>query len=272
MPEVMIMLAVIGCGEIGTKFLRELLNKKIYSPQDVIATRKQGDDLAPLTELGVKAVHDNEQAVKKSDEIIISLRPQHMDKVLEQVKNLSQGKLVISFAIGLTLNHYKRFLPKANLVRVMPNPFLASHSGVIAFARDANCSEEAVARVKEIFEPLCDKLIELDEGLMHAFTSLASSSSGYFNYFFNAMMEHAVEEGIDESMAKMIILLSAQAAAKEVTASGESFAQLIAEVCTPGGMSIEGIKQLDKTKVKELIKKALEKSTERSKQIEKELS
>ena len=266
------MLAIIGCGEIGTKFLSELLEKKIYSPKDVVATRKEGEDLAPLAELGVKAIHDNRQAAEQGTEIIMGLRPQHMDKVLEEIKELTQGKLVISFAVGLTLNHYKRFFPQANIVRVMPNPFLASHSGVIAFTKDVDCSKDAVERVKKIFEPLCDKLIELDENLMHAFTSLASSSSGYFNYFFNAMMAHAVEEGFDEAMAKMIILLSARAAAKEVTASGKNFAQLIAEVCTPGGMTIEGIKQLEKTKVKELIKKALEKSTARSKQIEKELS
>jgi pyrroline-5-carboxylate reductase len=72
-----------------------------------------------LQGFGAEAVTENLSVVKKSDVVFISVKPNVVSVVLNDVKAISSGKLFISIAMGITLKEIEKELPKdARVIRV----------------------------------------------------------------------------------------------------------------------------------------------------------
>jgi pyrroline-5-carboxylate reductase len=71
--------------------------------------------LEAFTALGGKAISENLPVVQSSDIIFISVKPNVVSKVLNEVANLSAGKLFISIAMGINLKQIEEVFAKSLL-------------------------------------------------------------------------------------------------------------------------------------------------------------
>ena len=262
------MLAIIGCGWLGTEIAEQLIKKKILRSREIIVTRRNEKKLKELkNKLGVQITTNNKEAVSKAETIILAVRPQQIAGVLKEIKPVAGNKLFISIAGGLDLKFFESFLPGVPLSRVMPNPLISSNGGSTGYSKNKFCNSKCEKEIKTLFEPLCENLVEVKESQMNTFTTIASCSSSLFYYTYNSLIELSKEHNFDENTAKKIILLSAKASAEHAIKSNESLSEMINEACTPGGMTIDGINYLNEKKVNESVKKAAEKIIERAEKI-----
>jgi pyrroline-5-carboxylate reductase len=132
-----------------------------------------------LQGFGAEAVTENTSVVKKSDIVFISVKPNVVSTVLDDVRAISSGKLFISIAMGITLKEIENALPKdARVIRVMPNTPALVREGASVFVRGTNATEQDASLTQSLFEAIgtCE---EVPESLMDPITALSGSGPAY---------------------------------------------------------------------------------------------
>jgi pyrroline-5-carboxylate reductase len=108
---------------------------------------------------------------------------------------------------------------------------------------------------------------KVDEKLMDAVTGLSGSGPAYFYLFIRALQEAGAELGLSSEVALKLAAQTAKGAGEMVLRTGESPDNLVKQVCTPKGTTIEGIKVLENRKVAEAIKEAVKAAAKRAKEL-----
>src|SRR5438128_1991075 len=80
-------IAIIGGGNLGASIAEGLLKSKFNKAYEIIVTKRNPDTLLSLKEKGVVITTDNNEAVKKSDVIILAVKPFQVNDLLTQIKN-----------------------------------------------------------------------------------------------------------------------------------------------------------------------------------------
>src|ERR1700754_470130 len=98
-------IAIIGGGNLGTAIAEGLLISKFSKASDITVTKRNIATLKPLKEKGVISSSDNNDAVKKSDVVILAVKPFQVAEVLNGLKKeLTTDKLMISVVTGVLIS------------------------------------------------------------------------------------------------------------------------------------------------------------------------
>src|SRR5437588_12138915 len=124
-------LAVLGAGKLGGILLRAYLKQGLFGASRVTATVKHTERAAALaTELGVSVTHDNREAVKGADVILLTVKPQTVAEVLPEIApEIGAETLLVSVAASVPTSYLEQQLAAASgdthnevaVVRAMPN-------------------------------------------------------------------------------------------------------------------------------------------------------
>ncbi|RLG58979.1 pyrroline-5-carboxylate reductase, partial [Candidatus Geothermarchaeota archaeon] len=88
--------ALIGAGTIGRAVIESLLSSGFKGR--IIATRRRIEKIMDLVERGVEVTRNNKEAAKRAQVIIICVKPNDVKKVLSEIRDEIENKLVISLA------------------------------------------------------------------------------------------------------------------------------------------------------------------------------
>lgn len=262
-------IAVIGAGVIGGAIVKGLV-KSGYKGK-IIATRRNVDKLEELKELGVSATTDNKKAAAEASIIFICVKPNDVTKVLEEIREAVNGKLVISTAATIPLKHYKKVVPEAKFVRTMPNVAILVQESFTAYTCDNDVTAEDKKKVKAIFNTMgvCQ---EVEEKCMDAVTALSGSGPGYISIIIEALMYAGLKVGLPRDLAL-------HSAAQTVLGTGKLALEISGHVSaikdmvtTPGGTTIEAIYELEGSQIRQALMRAVEKATEKSQKIREKLA
>src|SRR5258705_4780215 len=96
-------LAVIGAGKLGETLVRGLLEAGRIDAQRVTVTAAHHDHAErQARELGVRAAASNREAVKGAGLVIISVKPQQVGAVLDDLRGtIEPSQLVVSVAASV---------------------------------------------------------------------------------------------------------------------------------------------------------------------------
>ena len=120
----MVKIAIIGGGNMGEALLAGFLAEGVATPAGLWVTDVVADRLAAVRQrYEVRTGNDNAAAAAWADVIVLAVKPQAMDAVLDGLKDrLSERPLIVSVAAGIPLSRITARLGGARkLVRVMPN-------------------------------------------------------------------------------------------------------------------------------------------------------
>ncbi|HEY2721248.1 MAG TPA: NAD(P)-binding domain-containing protein, partial [Chitinophagaceae bacterium] len=96
-------IAIIGAGNLGTAIAEGLLKSKFSKAAEIVVTRRN-ISINPLKALGINITDNNNAAVKKSDVIILAVKPFQTLELLKAIrKEITPGKIVISVVTGITI-------------------------------------------------------------------------------------------------------------------------------------------------------------------------
>src|SRR6476660_10070341 len=105
-------IAIIGGGNLGTAIAEGLIKSKFSKASEITVT-KRNTSVNPLKPLGIDITSDNNAAVKRSDVVILAVKPFQTVELLKTIKkDLSPGKILISVDTGVTLNEIETAIDK----------------------------------------------------------------------------------------------------------------------------------------------------------------
>ncbi|MBO8173760.1 MAG: pyrroline-5-carboxylate reductase [Thermococcus sp.] len=257
-------IAVIGAGTVGSAVAKALSEK-----YEVIATRRRIEKIKWLEKHGVKLMKDNKAAAKVADVIILTVKPNKVRKVLEEIKESVEGKIIISFAAGIPLKVLKG-LANAKFVRAMPNIAILVRESFTAYATN-DLSDEEIKLVEEIFETF-GKCIKIEEEYMDAITGLSGSGPAYASVFLESLIYGGLKVGLPRDVALLAAAQTLLGTAKLLLETNLHPAQIRDMVITPGGTTIDGIFELEDSRVRTAIMKAVDAATKKSKILSLEIN
>ena len=251
-------IAVIGAGTIGSAVAKALAEEGY----NVVATRRKIEQVKWLEEYGVEILKDNKVAAEKADVIILTVKPNKVRKVLEEIKPAVEGKILISFAAGLSLNFLKS-LVNARIVRAMPNIAIVVKESFTAYTADG-LSKKEIELVEKIFSAF-GKCMRVEEEYMDAITGLSGSGPAYASVFLESLIYGGLKVGLPRDIALLASAQTLLGTAKLLLETNLHPAQIRDMVITPGGTTIDGIFELEDSRVRTAIMKAVDAATKKSK-------
>lgn len=259
-------IGVIGAGKIGSAILRGVLGAGLVKKDQLIASaprepvRKQLD-----AEIGIKVTADNREVCEFADIVILALKPQVVQAVLQGVANRLDGrKLLVSVAAGVPTGKIEGLLePGARVVRVMTNTPCVVGAGASAYAPGSHASQDDLDKVGQIFSSVGIAL-PLQERYLDAVTGLSGSGPAYVFLFVESLADGGVQMGLSRDAALKLALQTVYGAAKMALESGKHLGQLKDEVTSPGGTTIAGLFALERAGFRGTVMEAISQATNRS--------
>jgi len=238
-------IAIIGGGNLGSAIAEGLLNSKFNKATEIIVTKRHTATLQTLKDKGIEITNNNNEAVRKSDVIILAVKPFQVSEVLNGIKNeLDKNKIFISVVTGVLINDMQEVLQqKLPLFRAMPNTAIAIQQSMTCIC-SSNASQKEVKYVNELFEKL-GKVVTIDEKLMEAATVLGACGIAYALRFIRANIQGGIEIGFDAATASIIAAQTIKGSAELLIQTGNHPEQEIDKVTTPKGCTIAGLNEME---------------------------
>ncbi|MES1218787.1 MAG: pyrroline-5-carboxylate reductase [Bacteroidota bacterium] len=238
-------IAIIGGGNLGTAIAEGLLKSKFSKASELIVTKRNPATLKALKERGIEISNDNAAAVKKSEVVILAIKPFQVDEVLSSIKKeLTTDKIVISVVTGVLINEMETVIKKTIPVfRAMPNTAIAIQESMTCICSQ-NAGHEEVKYVNELFSKL-GKVVTIDEKLMEAATILGACGTAYAMRYIRANIQGGIEIGFDATIASLIAAQTVKGAAELLLQKGTHPEQEIDKVTTPKGCTIAGLNEME---------------------------
>jgi len=238
-------IAIIGGGNLGSAIAEGLLKSKFNKASEIIITKRNTATLQSLKEKGVEITNNNNDAVRKSEVIILAVKPFQVSEVLTGIKNdLTTNKIFISVVTGALINDMQEIIQqKLPLFRAMPNTAIAIQQSMTCVC-SSNASEDDIKYVNELFKNL-GEVVTIDEKLMEAATVLGACGIAYALRFIRANIQGGIEIGFDAKTASIIAAQTIKGSAELLIQTGNHPEQEIDKVTTPKGCTIAGLNEME---------------------------
>ena len=256
----------IGAGRMGEALIKAVLALQGIEVS-IIASDISEKRREIISKLGrAKATTSNLRVVDESDVVFIAVKPQNIDEVLDEIKDTDN--LVISIAAGVPLIWLETKLPKARVIRLMPNiPCLVGEMAGV-FSLGAKATKMDARKLTTLLKN-AGSLISLDEKYLDAVTALSGSGPAFIAYMIEAMVQGAVEQGLPNDAAEHLAIQTALGTGKLLRDAKLSPIELISIVSSRGGTTVAGRQILENSDVREIIVKAIAAATERGRELAK---
>lgn len=256
--------------------LSRLLAQQLYPPDEVLVSEPQ----APRRELlaqkyKVKVTSDNRRtAASASEVLLLAIKPQVFKTVAAELvpdngDNRQATELlpvVVSILAGMPLSQLESAFGEQPVIRAMPNTPATVGAGITAIAPGPTVQPGQIAQAKAIFEAV-GEVVEVSEDLMDGVTALSGSGPAYVAIMVEALADGGVAAGLPRAIASELALSTVLGTATLLKESQLHPAQLKDRTASPGGTTIAGIAQLERTGFRSALIEAVQTAYRRSQEL-----
>ena len=237
----------IGAGNMASAMIGGIINSKLLSPSNIIASAKTDKTLDNIKEkYKINTTKDSISLVKECDIVVIAVKPNVYEEVLKQIKDyIDNEKIIVTIAAGISINSVEKIIGNdKKIIRTMPNTPALVNCGMSSLSPNKNIEKNDIDAVKTIFDSFGKSEI-VDESLIDVVIGASGSSPAYAFMFIEAMADCAVSYGMKREMAYEFCAQAVMGAAKMVLETKKHPGELKDMVCSPGGTTIEAVKTLE---------------------------
>jgi pyrroline-5-carboxylate reductase len=253
-----LIVAVIGAGKIGEAVANSLAESPHIS--GVIMTKRNISTLSKTGSSKVSVTVDNKAAAKKADLIMVAVKAGDAKHVLEEISPYTAGKIVISLMAAITIDRLEKALPKAKVVRAMPNIAAMVGEAITAFSPGTGLSAADISKVEQVVGTFGDS-VSVPESLLNPITALSGSGPAYIAVVIEAMVSAGLKVGIPRDIAFKLVTKTLTGTADLLSEKKMHPAELRDTVTTPAGTTIAGIYELERGSLRTSIMNAVEAAT-----------
>lgn len=257
----------IGGGNMAGSLIKGLIADD-YPADNIWVSDPDATKLDSFREqLGVTISANNGELAESVSILVLAVKPQILRAVLLEIAETVSRKsmLVVSIAAGIRASDIDKWLGgAAAVVRCMPNtPALVGSAATALFANErvtASQRDQAESIMRSV-----GLIVWVDEErLLDAVTAVSGSGPAYFFLMMEAMETVAVEMGLSQKTARLLVQQTALGAAKLALEATEAPVELRHRVTSPGGTTEQAINSFEENNFRQIVKEALVAAKERS--------
>jgi pyrroline-5-carboxylate reductase len=256
-------LAIVGGGNMGAALLGGLLDSGVLAASaltvvEVFAARRQHLS-AQFPAVRV------ERSIPRCAGAVLAVKPADIPAAAASARRAGATR-VLSIAAGVRLASIETAVgPGVAVVRAMPNTPALVRLGACAIAAGATAKRDDVAWARTILEAV-GTVDEVDEAALDAFTGVAGSGPAYVFLLAEALIDAAVDEGLDPTMAERVVRQLLLGSATLLDRQGDP-TRLREMVTSPNGTTAAGLSALADHDLRGAVRAAVRAATERSREL-----
>jgi len=262
-------LALIGAGKMGSAMLEGWLALGLDPRQVVVIEPHPSPEIVALSNKGL-VLNPPAGAVANIATVVLAVKPQVAADLLPKVAPMaSAGTLVVSIMAGKAISFLKAAMPKAAVVRAMPNTPAAIGRGMTVAVASAEVTGEQRQRAHRLLA--ASGAVEWidDEQLMDAVTAVSGSGPAYVFLLAEALAKAGVAAGLPAELAATLARETVAGAGELLHRSSLDAATLRQNVTSPGGTTAAALSVLmqDDGGLDPLMAEAVAAATRRSREL-----
>ncbi len=233
-------LAIIGAGTMGAALCCELIEG---CPDITLSiSDKHPEHLEPFA--GISATERTGDILADANAVLIAVKPQSFDALVEELPGALSGKLVISIMAGKTLASIEEKTGSKRVVRAMPNLGVKVGRGMTAWIASKNVTEEERTFVRQIFSAVGEEMEVKKESVIDGFTAIAGAGPAYFFHLCELLSTEAEKMGFSKEEARNMTTETLCASAELLETGEKDAAAWVAAVASKGGVTEAALKVL----------------------------
>jgi pyrroline-5-carboxylate reductase len=262
-------IAIIGGGRIGEALLAGLLSSGWRSSDELVVTSRSESRVAELRDRhGVEATTDNVAAVRDAELVVVAVKPQDIDVLLQQIGSvLTPQQTVLTVAAAIPTAYIEsRIADGVPVVRAMPNAPSTVHEGMAGIAPGAHADDTQLALAEEALAHL-GRVVRVPEQALDAVTAVSGSGPAYFALLAEAMIEAGILLGLSREVSTTLVVQTMLGTAKQLRDEGMHPVELRESVTSPGGTTIAAIRELEQAGVRAAFLNAIQAAMTRAREL-----
>jgi pyrroline-5-carboxylate reductase len=263
--------AFLGGGRMGEALISGLIRSGGRTADEIVVTARREERARELAERhGVSATLSNSDAVERAKTLVLMVKPQDMETLLEQIADsVTSDHLVVSFAAGIRTSFVEtRLTEMVPVVRVMSNVAVLVDEAMSVVAAGQHAEDKHLAVAEELLGYV-GRVLRLKETHLDAITATSGSGPAYFFLLAEAMIEACILLGLSRDVATELIIQTMLGSAKMLRDTGKHPVELREMVTSPGGTTIAAIRHLEEAGVRAAFLNAIDAARHRSAELAK---
>ncbi len=267
MIQVLPKVGLIGVGNMGGAIVRGLCAANYPASQIYLYDHKPPHLSAWHNQYGINIATTIDALAEQCAMIILAVKPALIKDTLQHLQPHHTTQLVLSVAAGVSCQMMAQQLPKAAIIRAMPNTPIQVGCGMTALYANDLCTLQHQQWADYIFSQIGQVLWLKQETQMSAVVALSGSGPAYFFHMMEGMIQTGIDLGLSEEEAKQLTLQTALGAAQLANQSTVSPATLRQQVTSPNGTTAKAIQTLQSLEWNLHLAKAMQACAARNEEI-----
>lgn len=236
-------ISFIGLGNMASAIVRGIANAHDDASFIIGYNRTTTKTEALAAETGITAATTVEQAAQ-ADIIFLGVKPQQLQEIATQLQPyLKKEQLLVSMAAGKDIPALQALFAHEAIMRIMPNVNAAVGHSTTSYAVSHAVTNTQQQQAVTLLEAT-GSMIALPEEQFAIFSAIAGAAPAFHYLYIDAIARAAVKEGMAKPVALQIAADAVLGSAKMVLESAAHPIELVDQVCSPGGTTIEGVMTL----------------------------
>lgn len=259
-------LGIIGAGNMCYAIVSKIVASNKISSDKIIVSDISTSSFEKFKRLNVNCTLNNDEVLENCEFLLFAVKPQSFTAI--ELKNIPQETSIVSIMAGIGTSKILNSLNKNHAVcRIMPNTPCMVGEGMLALYYK-NYSVQNKNYLTDLFSVMGKVLIFEDESKFDAITSVSGSGNAYVYMFIQSMIKGGMQGGLTESESLVLTLQTFKGAIKMIEEDVEkNIDQLIANVCSKGGTTIQAIEYYRNNQLPEIIMNGMERCRKRSEEL-----
>lgn len=256
-------LVVIGGGNMGAALVGGLLDSGAVDASQLVIVEMLAERRVELVEMfsGVAVA----AAVPSCRAAVLAVKPPDVPAAAEAACAAGATRL-LSIAAGVRIVTIEAAAGDGvAVVRSMPNTPALVRLGACAISAGSAAGDDDVAWATTILSAV-GTVDVIDEQQLDAFTGVAGSGPAYVFHLAEVLVDAAVAEGLERSMAERVVRQLLLGSATLLDRDGDP-TRLREMVTSPGGTTAAGLRELDRCGFGASVGAAVRAATERSREL-----
>jgi pyrroline-5-carboxylate reductase len=264
-------ISFIGSGAMAEAMISGLICNHLAESKSIKISDPRKDRLEELEQrYQVAGYTNNLKVVSDVDVIVLSIKPQVLQRVQEQIiTHINPDTLILSIVAGAPIQKIANGLNHKIIVRSMPNTPAQIGEGITVWTAAKEVSDDQLAMARGILSALGDEIFLEDEYYLDMATALSGTGPAYVFLFMEAMVDAGVHMGFERHIAERLVAKTVRGSVDYFTKRDDPvhLARLRNQVTSPGGTSAAALYYLEKAGFRTAISRAIWAAFERSREL-----
>ena len=265
-------IAFIGPGVMAEAMLSGIIHNKLTDPTNILASgpiEERNEELKK--KFKIQTFTDNNRAAEIADVVILSVKPQRLEKVLEGLRgSIKKNALVLSIVAGASIAKISHILTHDKVVRSMPNTPAQIGEGITVWCCSVQVDDTQKDVARAILSAFGQEIFVNEEEYLDKATALSGTGPAYVYLFMEAMVDAGVHLGFSRRIAEKLVTETVRGSVDFYDKNGlesRHLAFMRNQVTSPGGTTAEAMYYLEKAGFRTAISRAIWAAYQRSREL-----